>query len=357
MKKIICKGKQFLLALNISYRTFSFLNGVQIVKFIFKRFVLRQHVPMLGIFSVTYRCQCSCVHCGVSEYINKKMTKECTEETKRVIDVFVRYGMLKVNFFGGEPLLRNDIVLLVAYAVRKGLRTSLSTNGILLTEPRILELKKAGIGNITVSIDSAEHKTHDRLRGYEGCFNAAVNALRLCVKHKIPAAISCYASKQSIADNNLSKIISLGEKIGVDAVKIRMPILAGKLKNSQEQRLNEHEIEYLKGLLKDHSRVYIEEAFYYVAFKEKCCSALKKQLIYVSPNGEVQPCPAIAVSLGNILSEGKLGRIFNKPIVKQFYSKYSGIDSCLVNTEQFRRSYYPINDEAVLPLAIEELLP
>jgi molybdenum cofactor biosynthesis enzyme MoaA len=54
---------------------------------------------------------------------------------------------------GGEPLMHPDIAELVAYAGRKS-NTSVVTNGFLLRNGVIDALNKAGLNNLTVSIDT-----------------------------------------------------------------------------------------------------------------------------------------------------------------------------------------------------------
>jgi len=45
---------------------------------------------------------------------------------------------------GGEPLLRNDILDLVSYGTKRGLRMVMATNGTLLTKEIVQDLKEAG---------------------------------------------------------------------------------------------------------------------------------------------------------------------------------------------------------------------
>src|SRR3989338_5420572 len=85
--------------------------------------VLRKNVPWLIELSVTYRCQCRCEHCSVSNYIAEAGKRE--ELTKNqindVLEQAVKIGIPKVDYFGGEPLLRKDIVDLVKIGASKGL--------------------------------------------------------------------------------------------------------------------------------------------------------------------------------------------------------------------------------------------
>jgi cyclic pyranopterin phosphate synthase len=77
------------------------------------------------------------------------------EETSALVDVFLSLGVDKVRLTGGEPLLRRDAPALVRMLSQKaGLRDlALTTNGVLLAD-QIDALHAAGLGRITVSLDT-----------------------------------------------------------------------------------------------------------------------------------------------------------------------------------------------------------
>ncbi len=77
------------------------------------------------------------------------------EEISTLVDVFLSLGVDKVRLTGGEPLLRRDLASLVRMlSAKTGLNDlALTTNGVLLA-PQIDGLKAAGLGRITVSLDT-----------------------------------------------------------------------------------------------------------------------------------------------------------------------------------------------------------
>jgi MoaA/NifB/PqqE/SkfB family radical SAM enzyme len=84
-------------------------------------------------------------------------------------------GACGIAFEGGEPLLRSDLVNILAFSRSLPLHTSLVTNGTLL-ESRIDEIAPYINGVIYVSLDGLE-KTHDTIRGVSGCFKRAVRGI------------------------------------------------------------------------------------------------------------------------------------------------------------------------------------
>lgn len=112
--------------------------------------------------SVTDRCNFRCGYCMPREHFGPGVEfLPCVEiltfeEIARIAGVFVSLGVRKLRLTGGEPLLRNDLPRLVQQlAAIPGVDLALTTNGSLL-EARAGELARAGLGRVTVSLDSLD---------------------------------------------------------------------------------------------------------------------------------------------------------------------------------------------------------
>src|SRR5476651_1533179 len=109
--------------------------------------------------SVTDRCNLRCEYCmPEDDYV--WLPREDVlhfEETSALVDVFLALGVDKIRLTGGEPLLRRDVAALVRMiAAKPGLNDlALTTNGVLLAD-QIDALKAAGLGRITVSLDTLQ---------------------------------------------------------------------------------------------------------------------------------------------------------------------------------------------------------
>ena len=107
--------------------------------------------------SVTDRCNLRCAYCmPEKDYV--WLPREDLlhfEEISTLVDVFVALGVDKLRLTGGEPLLRRDLRALVRMlAAKPGLADlALTTNGVLLAE-QADALSAAGLGRITVSLDT-----------------------------------------------------------------------------------------------------------------------------------------------------------------------------------------------------------
>jgi len=285
---------------------FKRLSGIPLSKkliYIMKTFigeVIRgRTVGTLGLrlieISLTDRCQCRCKHCfAVTEVDSELLKKELsTAEVISLLDDISRAGGIEVCFSGGEPLLRSDILLLVNHAHKIGLVTRLITNGVLLNEQVIKDLKQAGLNWCSISIDSPKPQIHDEFRGYTGCFEKAINGLRMLVKHQIPCSIITVARKDLIYSGGLEEIVNLGQDLGVTVVRINFPVPIGRFKDQQEQVLSFEEREKVRKLLRC-GIVSMESP----REGTKCTAAVTK--INVLPNGDITPCVFVPLSYGNI---------------------------------------------------------
>ena len=109
--------------------------------------------------SVTDRCNLRCAYCMPEESYRWLPRQDLLsfEEIGQVVDVFLALGVDKVRLTGGEPLLRRNLEVLIAQlAARGGLADlAITTNGILLAE-HAERLRAAGLGRVTVSLDTLQ---------------------------------------------------------------------------------------------------------------------------------------------------------------------------------------------------------
>jgi len=119
--------------------------------------------------SVTDKCNLRCVYCHPLPDLGFIEHEEILgfEEILRIVRLFAECGIKKLRLTGGEPLLRRDIVQLVReLGATSGIdELSATTNGVFL-KPLAAELKAAGLQRINISIDSIEHKTYERITGF-----------------------------------------------------------------------------------------------------------------------------------------------------------------------------------------------
>ena len=125
--------------------------------------------------SVTDRCNFRCPYCMPKERYDehyrflRRDERLGFDEIVRLVRVFVQLGTRKLRVTGGEPLLRTGLAdLLGDLGTLPGLTDiALTTNGILLPQQAAV-LRAAGLGRVTVSLDSLDEQVFARLSGGMG---------------------------------------------------------------------------------------------------------------------------------------------------------------------------------------------
>ena len=108
--------------------------------------------------SVTDRCDLRCSYCMPRGFRGFEVPEHWLtfDEIERVIGAFGRLGVSRIRLTGGEPLVRNDLPDLAGYAVDKGMRAVISTNGTLISAKLAQTLKRIGLSYVGISLDGLE---------------------------------------------------------------------------------------------------------------------------------------------------------------------------------------------------------
>ena len=126
-------------------------------------------------------------------------TSSPTDKAKAVIDDLAGFGVPSILFSGGEPLMRHDLFELIAYAVGKGLRTVISTNGTLIDEDKAREIKRLGVSYVGISLDGIG-PINDKFRGVPGAFERAVQGIRNCQDAGVRVGLRLTLTKRNAQD-------------------------------------------------------------------------------------------------------------------------------------------------------------
>jgi len=131
------------------------------------------------VWNITRACNLKCVHCYNDSGACKADDELSTDEAKGVLDDLVQFGVPSVLFSGGEPLMRLELFELIGYAVERGMRAVISTNGTLITTEMAKRIKQHGVSYVGISLDGIG-PVNDRFRGVTGAFERAVAGIKNC---------------------------------------------------------------------------------------------------------------------------------------------------------------------------------
>ncbi|MBF0209951.1 MAG: 12,18-didecarboxysiroheme deacetylase [Desulfamplus sp.] len=160
------------------------------------------------VWNMTRRCNLRCVHCyAQSEDIS--YDNELThEESLAMIDDLAQFGAPVLLFSGGEPLVHPRLAEYAEYAVKKGMRAVISTNGTLITKEKAKILKEIGLSYVGISLDGLE-ETHDKFRGVKGSFKKALEGIKNCQEAGIKVGLRFTINKRN--SHEISGIFDLLE--------------------------------------------------------------------------------------------------------------------------------------------------
>lgn len=151
------------------------------------------------VWNVTRRCNLKCVHCYAQADDRDFPDELSTEEGKKLIDDLAEFGSPVLLFSGGEPLVRKDLPELAEYAVSKGMRAVISTNGTRINSKMAKKLKEIGLSYVGISIDGTE-ETNDEFRGVKGAFKKAMEGVHNCMEAGIKVGLRFTINKSNFRE-------------------------------------------------------------------------------------------------------------------------------------------------------------
>ena len=179
--------------------------------------------------NLTRRCNLACAHCYLdADALTKPSDQELTtDEVKSLLDeIATNHEQALVVLTGGEPLVRKDLEAISEHGVQLGLMIVIGSNAALLTERRVISLKKAGVMGIGISVDSLDANAHDDFRGKPGSWLKTMAGIEHCRKHALDFQIHF-----SITDNNhheIDDIVAFAQASGARVVNFFFIICTGR---------------------------------------------------------------------------------------------------------------------------------
>lgn len=265
---------------------------------------------MIVSWNTTNACNMYCDHC-YRDAGCKAEEELSTAEAKTLLEQIARAGFRIMIFSGGEPLMRPDIVELVAYAAGLGLRPVFGTNGTLITLEMAQRLKAAGAMGMGISLDSMDREKHNRFRKFPGAWEGAVQGMRNCRAAGLPFQI--HTTVMEWNNHELEALTDFAVAEGAVAHHFFFLVPTGRAKTIEAESLRaEAYEETLTRIMKKQQEVDIElkptcaPQFLRIAaqmgmktrFRRGCLAGTAYCII--SPKGKVQPCAYLNMELGDV---------------------------------------------------------
>lgn len=203
------------------------------------------------VWNITRQCNLKCVHCYAHAKSAPVENELSTSDGIKLIDDLAGFGAPVLLFSGGEPMMRKDLPELAGYAVKKGMRAVISTNGTLITEQAAKTLKEIGLSYVGISLDGME-EINDRFRGVKGAFNDAINGIINCKAAGIKVGLRFTVNKFNFKE--IPKIFNLLEDMEIPRVCFYHLVYAGRGSKLVEEDLSHNETREAVDTIIDHTK-------------------------------------------------------------------------------------------------------
>jgi radical SAM protein len=171
--------------------------------------------PLRVYWEITRACDLTCLHCRAEAQPLADPDELSTAEGFALIDQVSRFGPTppRLVLTGGDPLKREDLFELIAYAGARGMGVSVAPSATpLLTAEALRRLKDAGVEAISLSLDAADAATHDAIRGIPGTFARTCDAARVAAAVKLPFQVNTLVCARTV--DQLPALLDLVQALG-----------------------------------------------------------------------------------------------------------------------------------------------
>jgi SynChlorMet cassette radical SAM/SPASM protein ScmF len=194
-------------------------------------------------FYLTEGCNLACRHCWIAPRYDAagRLPSLPVELFRKAIAEAKPLGLKAVKLTGGEPLMHPQILELIGIVRSEGLGPTVETNGVFCT-PEIARELAGAKAFVSVSLDGADAKTHEWVRGVTGCFDAAVQGLGNLVAAGLRPQVIMSLMRCNV--DQLEAMLSLAKRLGTGSVKFNIvqPTSRGEVLADQGEALSVPEL-------------------------------------------------------------------------------------------------------------------
>jgi len=209
---------------------------------------LRQKHPLEYLFwECTLNCNFFCKHCGSSAGRKVFKNELKTDEIKKAyFDISQNFDPKKIMIAvtGGEPLMRQDLCEVMSYATKLGFPWGMVTNGSLVTESKVAELKKAGLRTVVVSIDGIGVQ-HDQFRNFAGAYEKAINAVKLFKEAEFLDDLQITTTITPANLTDLDQMYKIFSALGISSWRLIEVDPIGRAEENKEVFLGKDQLKFL----------------------------------------------------------------------------------------------------------------
>ncbi|MFB0561487.1 MAG: radical SAM protein [Candidatus Lokiarchaeia archaeon] len=236
---------------------------------------------------LTKKCNLKCRHCVVDADTGGAELPYAIVENA-ICDA-IEVGLEGVTLSGGEPFVHSDILRIVRFLKGKKLSITLQTNGTLVTEKVVNDLKEllSDPDNICVSLYGADEKSHEYFTNVSGSFQKTIKNIQLLVESNLLMYINASVHPGNISQ--MSKMIELCKNLGIKRIEFGSIINLGRAEECLV--IGPKEVDKIKSEIKKiSSKPYVNLRKIEKITGETTCGAGISGCS-ITTEGDVFPCP------------------------------------------------------------------
>ena len=253
--------------------------------------------PLWLLAELTYKCPLHCVFCYNPLDYTKHGKELDTDDWLRVLREGRAMGAIQLGLSGGEPLMRDDLEIIIAEARKLGYYSNLITSGVGLNETRIKAFKEAGLDHIQLSFQDSTREMNDFLSSTK-TFELKSRVAKLIKDRDYPMVLNCVLHRFNI--DHVGEILEMAEKLGAEYVELANTQYYGwgfenrdQLMPTKEQLVRAEEItNRFRQKMGDRMRIFFVVPDYYENRPKPCMNGWGSVFLTVTPDGTALPCHA-----------------------------------------------------------------
>ena len=251
--------------------------------------------PLWLLAELTYRCPLHCVFCYNPVDYAAHSDELSTEDWFRVLREGRELGAVQCGLSGGEPLLRDDLELIVAEAHRLGYYTNLLTSGVGLTEARARALKAAGLDHVQLSFQDSTREMNDFL-SHTKTFELKNRVAKIIKDQGWPMVMNVVIHRLNI--DHIDRIIAMAADCGAEYLELAntqyyswaMLNRAQLLPTHAQLRRAEAVTDEWRLKLDGRMRIFFVAPDYHEGVPKRCVNGWGSTMMTIAPDGAVLPC-------------------------------------------------------------------
>jgi radical SAM protein with 4Fe4S-binding SPASM domain len=195
--------------------------------------------PLRLHLAYTAACNLRCAHCLAGGYVGNVPNELTFKEKIGVYEQMTSLGIHEILIGGGEPFIKKDFVAFLKEGEKRRINQKVFTNGLLLDDDIIDQIKDIQLGYLSISLDGACDKSYYEVRHVNKFDQVVDTCKKISKKVHFPVVIQTTATKANMGE--VEALLEVAAETGVSKIKIRPLKPGGSILNHPNLMLSADE--------------------------------------------------------------------------------------------------------------------